>query len=62
MSIVKHALEAARHELTTLHGLTLADGAAPQETWQADTKAVIDQIDQALDSLSQPCDTSNQPS
>ena len=41
----KNALDAARHELTTLHGLLAADGAAPSETWTinvADTLALID--------------------
>ena len=41
----KNALDAARHELTTLHGLLAADGAAPNETWTinvADTLALID--------------------
>lgn len=45
---MKKALEEARHELTTLHGLVAADGAAPQETWVIDTNAVIAVIDQAL--------------
>lgn len=42
------ALEAARHELTTLHGLIAADGAAPHETWSIDTAAVVAAIDEAL--------------
>ena len=44
----RQALEAARHELTTLHGLTAADGAAPLETWVIDTHAVTAAIDEAL--------------
>jgi len=44
------ALEAARHELTTLHGLWAHDGHPtdhPAE-WQIDTRAVLEQIDAAL--------------
>ena len=29
----RNALEIARHELTTLHGLIAADGTAPQKIW-----------------------------
>lgn len=46
--IVKQALEAARHELVTLHGLLAADGASPSETWVIDTSAAIAQLDMAL--------------
>ena len=48
----RKALEAARHELTTLHGLIAADGAAPQETWSIDTSAVVAAIDEALNEAS----------
>lgn len=47
----RSALEAARHELTTLHGLIAADGAAPHETWSIDTSSVVAMIDEALTSL-----------
>lgn len=55
----RKALESARHELTTLHGLIAADGAAPQETWSIDTSAVVSAIDEALNEVS--C-TDSQPS
>src|SRR5947199_116777 len=42
------ALEAARHELTTLHGLVACDGAAPEETWSIDTSKVLAQLDAVL--------------
>jgi hypothetical protein len=48
----RKALEAARHELTTLHGLIAADGAAPQETWPIDTSAVVAAIDEAINEVS----------
>jgi hypothetical protein len=44
----RRALEMARLELVSLNGLTLADGAAPQETWICDTKAVLAAIDEVL--------------
>ena len=44
----RKALEIARHELTTLHGLIAADGAAPSETWSIDTCAAVAAIDDAL--------------
>jgi hypothetical protein len=56
---VRKALEAARHELTTLHGLLAADGVAPQETWAIDTSATIALIDEAL---SESAGTSTRPS
>jgi hypothetical protein len=46
------ALEIARHELTTLHGLIAADGAAPQETWSIDTSAAVKSIDDVLNEAS----------
>ncbi len=45
---MRAALELARHDLATLHGLVAADAAAPQETWRIDTLAVIAAIDAAL--------------
>jgi hypothetical protein len=44
----RKALEIARHELTTLHGLIAADGAAPTETWTIDTNRVVAAIDEVL--------------
>jgi hypothetical protein len=41
--------EAARHELTTLHGLYAFDGAAPSETWRISTAAAMEVLDGALD-------------
>jgi hypothetical protein len=48
----RKALEIARHELTTLHGLIAADGAAPNETWSIDTSAAVAAIDDALNEVS----------
>lgn len=48
MSLVRRALEVARHELVTLHGLIAADGAAPNETFEVDTIEAVDLIDEAL--------------
>lgn len=48
----RKALEMARHELTTLHGLMAADGTAPSETWSIDTSAVVSAIDDALSEAS----------
>jgi hypothetical protein len=42
------ALEAARHELTTLHGLWAYDGAAPQEPWQLDERSTLARLDAVL--------------
>ena len=42
------ALLAAEHELTTLHGLLAADGAAPSETWTIDTSETLALISEAL--------------
>lgn len=55
----RKALEMARHELTTLHGLMAADGAAPSETWSIDTSAVVSAID---DALSEASGTGSRPS
>lgn len=46
--ILLQALEAARHELTVMHGLMAFDGAAPQVTWPIDTRKVVALIDGAL--------------
>ena len=42
---IRTALEAARHELSTLHGLYAFDGEAPEETWRLDTTQVVGLID-----------------
>lgn len=44
----KEALEEARHELTTLNGLVVADGSSPSETWTIDADRVIRLLDAAL--------------
>jgi hypothetical protein len=44
----RNALELARHELMTLHGLIAADGTTPEETWDIDTSAAVAGIDDAL--------------
>lgn len=43
-----YVLEVARYELTTLHGLIAADGAAPQETFPVDTSAALALLDQVI--------------
>ena len=48
ISLARRALEVARHELVTLHGLVVADGAAPDETFEIDTSDVVELIDEAL--------------
>jgi outer membrane protein TolC len=45
---LREALEDARHELATLHGLHAFDGAAPEESWRLDTSKVLAKIDEAL--------------
>ncbi len=45
---LRNALEAARLDLTALHGLYAYDGAAPEETWQLDNQRVIGLLDDAL--------------
>lgn len=47
LSVLLKALEAARHELITLHGLKAFDGAAPGEVWALDTSSAVKQIDDA---------------
>lgn len=49
---LREALEMARHELTTLHGLVAADGMAPMETWAIDTNKTVAMIDAALNEAS----------
>jgi hypothetical protein len=44
------ACEAARHELTTLHGLHAHDG-NPAATWQIDTSAALAQLDAVLPTI-----------
>jgi len=44
----RQALELARYELTTMHGLVAADGAAPDITWPIDTSKAVAAIDEAL--------------
>ena len=48
MTPVRRALEVARHELVTLHGLVAADGAAPNKTFKINTSEAVDSIDAAL--------------
>lgn len=48
VELVWHALEVARHELATLHGLIAFDGAAPSETFAIDTSAAREAVDEAL--------------
>jgi hypothetical protein len=45
---MRAALEDARHELTTLHGLYAFDGASPAETWRLDTGKTVEKVDEAL--------------
>ncbi len=45
---LREALEEARHELTTLHGLYAFDGAAPEESWRLNTSKTLTKIDEAL--------------
>ena len=46
---IKAALEAARHELVTLHGLLAADGVAPEETFSIDTTKIVEQLDSVIE-------------
>lgn len=59
MGKLRAALRAARHELTTLHGLLAADAEEPQTTWTIDTSVAKEAIDEALNEAS--C-TNSQPS
>jgi hypothetical protein len=45
---IREALEDARHELTTLHGLYAFDGEAPEESWRLDTSKTLAKLDEAL--------------
>jgi hypothetical protein len=45
---LRAALEAARHELTTLHGLYAHDG-VPGETWRLDASRILAKIDAVLE-------------
>lgn len=54
MTPVRRALEVARYELVTLHGLLAADSAAPNETFEIDTDGAVDLIDEALKEVT-PC-------
>lgn len=56
-----YALEVALHELTTLHGLIAADGAAPQETFPVDTSTAVAFIDQIIAENESLC-TDSRPS
>ena len=57
MNIVQKALESARHELTTLHGLLATDGAMPEVQWRVDVSEPLALIDQALsENTSDPMD------
>ena len=44
----KIAMEAARHELVTLHGLLVSDGCAPDEKWSINTSQTIALLDAVL--------------
>lgn len=48
LSVLLKALEAAHHELTTLHGLKVFDEAAPGEVWSIDTSLIKKQIFEVL--------------
>lgn len=48
LSVLIKALEAAHHELATLHGLKAFDGATPSEVWSIDTSLIKKQIYEAL--------------
>ncbi|SFB22207.1 hypothetical protein [Azotobacter beijerinckii] len=51
-NLQREGMEAARHELVTLDGLTAADGAAPTETFVINTRAAIAKLDAALNEFS----------
>lgn len=50
--VIREALEAARHELTTLHNLTVTDrpdaNAEAENLWVTDTSSAVALIDRAL--------------
>ncbi len=49
---IKQALEIARHELTTLHNLTVTDNPESGASWVSDTSVAVNLIDQAISELS----------
>ena len=51
-SQIEKALEKARYELVTLHGLLAADGACPGITWSIDVGSTIDELDAAIKQFS----------
>ena len=52
-SLEREAMEYARHELTTLHGLVAADGAAPTITWEIDTSVAVAKLDTVLTAVAE---------
>lgn len=56
---VSNALLNAEHKLKELNGLTVADGAAPEETFILDEQKLLDLIREALRSLDKSCNTNN---
>lgn len=56
MTPVRRALEVARHELVTLHGLIVADGAAPNETFEIDTSEAVALLDKVLEQMAKRTD------
>lgn len=46
---IKAALEAARHELVTLHGLIAADAVSPEDTFSIDTTEIVAQLDAVIE-------------
>lgn len=50
--LIKKALEVARHELTTLHNLTVTDKPESGRVWVSNTNDAVSLIDQAINQLS----------
>lgn len=48
---IKEALEQARHELTTLHNLTVTNNVESGKTWVTDTASIVKLIDGALSAM-----------
>ncbi|WP_161553509.1 hypothetical protein [Acinetobacter wuhouensis] len=48
---IKKALEDARHELTTLHNLTVTDNIESGVTWVTDVSSTLKLIDDVLNEL-----------
>lgn len=48
---IKKVLEEARHELTTLHNLTVTDSIESGITWVTDTTSVIEIINKTISEL-----------